>query len=134
MLSHYDRGVQLQESEAATAERSAAETERAEAQVERQINSSERQRSKSFDEQQLTGTGREKKEALEALSPGSFSEKHDAFVAARVEDTGQWLLQTHEFREWVTMKGDPLLFCPGIGRRFYAMLLMYDKAEQESRL
>jgi hypothetical protein len=86
-----------------------------------------------IDEQRLTGLGREKKDALEELSPGSFSGKHETFVEARVENTGQWLLRTNEFQEWITMKGDPLLFCPGICKRSYAMLLTY-KVEQESRL
>ncbi|KAM7217653.1 hypothetical protein V8F06_007037, partial [Rhypophila decipiens] len=61
--------------------------------------------------------GREKKEEqkriLEWLTPIDYASQQIDFIKQRQSGTGQWLLQSPEFQEW--LQGDrKTLFCPGI--------------------
>jgi hypothetical protein len=51
---------------------------------------------------------------LEWLSPGSFTTKHEQLRKTRVEGTGQWFLDSDEFRHWVNGAAPQTLLCPGI--------------------
>jgi len=55
------------------------------------------------------------KDILEWLHRGSFSERHRYIVSQRVGNTGKWLVETPEFKEWLDGPESKLLYCPGIG-------------------
>ena len=60
------------------------------------------------------------------LSPLEPKLRHQDIQASRVEDVGEWLLQTEEFRSWYTGSGgsesnNAVLFCygnPGVGKTY----------------
>ena len=60
------------------------------------------------------------------LSPLEPSLRHQAIQDRRVEDVGEWLLQTEEFKSWHTGSGEgesdnSVLFCygdPGVGKTY----------------
>jgi Cdc6-like AAA superfamily ATPase len=49
---------------------------------------------------------------LDWLSPVDYGTQQSDFIARRQARTGQWLLESAEFQEW--MKIGKILFCPGI--------------------
>ena len=63
---------------------------------------------------------------LEWLSPLNPKLKHQDIRNRRVEDVGEWLSQTEEFRRWEAGSGgdesdNAVLFCygdPGVGKTF----------------
>ena len=68
----------------------------------------------------------EKSEILAWLSPLEPRLRHQDIQASRVENVGEWLLQTEEFRSWRAggEEGEPdnaVLFCygdPGVGKTY----------------
>jgi hypothetical protein len=61
--------------------------------------------------------GQERREEHEAildwLTPIDYTAQQNDFVRIRQEGTGQWLLNSNEFQEWVN-QDKHTLFCPGI--------------------
>jgi len=63
---------------------------------------------------------------LDWLSPLVPKSRHQGIQARRVENVGEWLLQTEEFRSWHAGSGgdksdDAVLFCygdPGVGKTY----------------
>jgi Cdc6-like AAA superfamily ATPase len=47
------------------------------------------------------------------LTPIDYATQQSDFIARQQEGTGQWLLESDEFQEWLA-KGKQTLFCPGI--------------------
>lgn len=47
------------------------------------------------------------------LTPIDYSTQQSDFISRRQEGTGQWLLDSNEFHEWLTTSKQTL-FCPGI--------------------
>ena len=68
----------------------------------------------------------ERSQILTWLSPLEPRLRHRDFQDRRVDDVGEWLLKTDEFRSWYTGSGrrecdDAVLFCygdPGVGKTF----------------
>lgn len=66
----------------------------------------------------------EKREILEWLSPLASRERHRAVSEGRLEEVGDWLLQTKEFEKWNSSEDltvHPVLFCygdPGVGKTY----------------
>jgi NACHT domain len=50
---------------------------------------------------------------LDWLTPIDYAPQQSDFIARRQKGTGQWLLESDEFQEWLT-KDAQTLFCPGI--------------------
>jgi Cdc6-like AAA superfamily ATPase len=50
---------------------------------------------------------------LDWLTPIDYAPQQSDFIARRQEGTGQWLLNSGQFREWLT-QGKQTLFCPGM--------------------
>lgn len=55
----------------------------------------------------------ERAEIFDWLSPITYSTQQTDFITRRQEGTGQWLLSSDEFQQWLR-KNDQTLFCPGI--------------------
>ena len=56
------------------------------------------------------------KEGLDILNwitPAEYGRQHSDYISRRQDGTGQWLLNSNEFQEWVE-SGKQTLFCPGI--------------------
>jgi len=72
------------------------------------------------------GIADEKAEILAWLSPLEPRIRHDDIRAQRVENVGDWLLRTEEYRKWLEgIRGgdscDSALFCygdPGVGKTY----------------
>ena len=68
----------------------------------------------------------EKSEILAWLSPLEPKRRHQDIRARRVDEVGDWLLQTEEYRNWVDGireggSGGSALFCyggPGVGKTY----------------
>ena len=68
----------------------------------------------------------DRSQLLTWLSPLDPSLRHCDIRERRVNDIGEWLMQTEEFRRWGIFGGDrrghkPVLFCygdPGVGKTF----------------
>ena len=54
----------------------------------------------------------ERQRVADWISPTNYATHQADSYDQRQEGTGQWLLDTVEFHEWVQSKG--VLFCPGI--------------------
>lgn len=52
-------------------------------------------------------------EFLDWLTPVDYSKQQNDYISQRQTGTGQWLLQSSEFQEWLK-KRQRTLFCPGI--------------------
>jgi hypothetical protein len=50
---------------------------------------------------------------MQWLSPTDFPAQHHDIISRRQEGTGQWLLDSNEFKGWL-QGSDGILFCPGI--------------------
>jgi hypothetical protein len=58
---------------------------------------------------------REKSRAvLEWLSQGSFWQKHEEIQKLRIENSGDWFVNSSKFQEWVTSPHGGPLVCTGI--------------------
>jgi hypothetical protein len=55
----------------------------------------------------------ERQTILDWLTPIDYSTQQCDFISRRQEGTGQWLLNSNEFQEWVN-QSKQTLFCPGI--------------------
>ncbi|OCK88365.1 uncharacterized protein K441DRAFT_700542 [Cenococcum geophilum 1.58] len=55
----------------------------------------------------------ERQTILDWLTPINYAFQQSDFIARRQEGTGQWLLSSDEFQEWLTQSGR-ILFCPGM--------------------
>ncbi|CAH0025863.1 unnamed protein product [Clonostachys rhizophaga] len=55
----------------------------------------------------------EDEEILDWITPVDYTPRQNDFIKRRQPGTGQWLLDSEEFRAWVEGKGQGL-FCPGI--------------------
>ena len=68
----------------------------------------------------------ERPKVLTWLSPLEPNLRHQAIRDRRVENVGEWVLQTEEFRSWYAgsggnESGNAVLFCygdPGVGKTF----------------
>ena len=47
------------------------------------------------------------------LTPIDYASQQSDFIRARQEGTGEWLLKSSEFQDWVS-QSKQTLFCPGI--------------------
>jgi hypothetical protein len=57
---------------------------------------------------------REEQQAiLNWLTPIDYAKQQSDFISRRQEGTGQWLLDSNQFQNWV-IQGNQTLFCPGI--------------------
>ncbi|KAI1421745.1 hypothetical protein F5Y12DRAFT_687267 [Xylaria sp. FL1777] len=56
---------------------------------------------------------RDHQEILDWLTPANYHDQQSDFIRRRQPGTGQWLLDSPEYQNWVATKGE-LLFCPGI--------------------
>jgi Cdc6-like AAA superfamily ATPase len=50
---------------------------------------------------------------LDWLTPIDYAPQHNDFIGRRKEGTGEWLLKSNEFQEWINQTRQTL-FCPGI--------------------
>jgi len=55
----------------------------------------------------------ERQTILDWLTPINYASQQSDFIDRRQEGTGQWLLNSKEFQEWLTQSGRTL-FCPGM--------------------
>jgi Cdc6-like AAA superfamily ATPase len=62
------------------------------------------------DERELS---EENKAILDWLTSIDYAPQQSDFIARRQEGTGQWLLESEIFQDWL-MKSEQILFCPGI--------------------
>jgi hypothetical protein len=60
------------------------------------------------------GKSEERQRILEWLWPGDFWQRHEELAKDRVHDTGNWFLESDEYKNWATGNGPPSLICPGI--------------------
>ena len=80
----------------------------------------------SFNNVWNSNTAAEKSEILAWLSPLEPQRRHQDIRAYRVDEVGDWLLQTREYRNWCGgirggESGGAALFCyggPGVGKTF----------------
>jgi len=72
------------------------------------------------------GVADDQSQILTWLSPLESREQHREVQERRVDDIGDWFIQTEEFRRWCGLGGDSednkgVLFCygdPGVGKTF----------------
>ena len=65
------------------------------------------------EQEKLRALASEERDVIKWLSPLDFSSKQNDSLSRRQEGTGQWLLETVEFRSWLDAAGR-VLWCPGI--------------------
>lgn len=58
-------------------------------------------------------TEKERESFLDWISTFDFEKVHDSIYAKRHEGTGDWLIQTEEFRTWFSSSKSSLLWCYG---------------------
>jgi Cdc6-like AAA superfamily ATPase len=74
---------------------------------------------------------------LDWLTPTGYSAQQSDFLSRRQEGTGQWLLDSAEFKDWCTGDGDTL-FCwgmPGAGKTIMISIVidyLYNKRRNDS--
>src|SRR5436309_15173502 len=56
---------------------------------------------------------KERESIIDWLAAIDYGQQQSDFLSRRQEGTGQWLLDSDEFQEWLTQKKQTL-FCPGI--------------------
>jgi ankyrin repeat domain-containing protein 50 len=81
--------------------------------------------SKLYDNQEqekLRSISAEERAAIDWLSPLDFAAKQNDAFSRRQHGTGCWLLESPEFRSWLTTAGD-VLWCPGIRESFSHLFL-----------
>jgi len=55
----------------------------------------------------------ERRAIIEWLTPIDYSTQQNDFISRQQEGTGQWLLHSKQFQDWLN-EGERTLFCPGI--------------------
>ena len=50
---------------------------------------------------------------IDWLTPVNYAPQQNDFIAQRQEGTGEWLLESNEFQQWLT-QSNQTLFCPGM--------------------
>ena len=60
-----------------------------------------------------TITEKERESFLDWISTFDFEKVHDSIYAKKHEGTGDWLIQTEEFRTWFSSSKSSLLWCYG---------------------
>ena len=66
---------------------------------------------------ELRALSSEEREVINWLSPLEFSSKQNDALGRRQEGTGQWLLESPEFRSWLHTAGG-VIWCPGIREQY----------------
>lgn len=57
----------------------------------------------------------DREKVLKWISNFEYEKKHHAIRTPRVEETGDWLLKTHQFQRWRDeVESDNVLWCHGI--------------------
>lgn len=69
------------------------------------------------EQENLRALASEERDVINWLSPLDFPSKQNDALSRREEGTGQWFLETTEFRSWLDTAGK-VLWCPGI-REYY---------------
>jgi Cdc6-like AAA superfamily ATPase len=67
-------------------------------------------------------------EILEWLTPIDYAPEQDNFIKRRQPGTGQWLLDSQEFHDWLKTSGQ-ILFCPGdpgVGKTILSSVVIDD--------
>ncbi|KAN0069147.1 hypothetical protein V8E54_012776, partial [Elaphomyces granulatus] len=59
------------------------------------------------------GDGQKCREIVDWLTPVNYAPQQSDFIARRQEGTGEWLLKSNEFQQWLN-KSNQTLFCPGM--------------------
>ncbi|KAF3940329.1 hypothetical protein ABW19_dt0201355 [Dactylella cylindrospora] len=75
----------------------------------------------------------EKSKILKWLAPFDYSLQQSDYLKRRQQRTGQWLLDSEEYRKWLEQKG--ILFCPGIpgaGKTILTSIVIDDLATKSS--
>jgi len=57
---------------------------------------------------------RKQSDILEWLHPGPFDSRHVSLREGRVENSGQWFIDSKEFQGWIKGTGPNTLLCIGI--------------------
>ncbi|KFX98618.1 hypothetical protein O988_04271, partial [Pseudogymnoascus sp. VKM F-3808] len=87
-------------------------------------------------EHQLKG---EHQAIVDWLSPTNYASQHSDFASRRQEGTGQWLLDSGEFKNWLN-ESNQALFCPGMpgaGKTMIASIVidhLYAKYQSDPRV
>ena len=55
----------------------------------------------------------ERQTILDWLTPVNYATQQNDFFARREQGTGEWLLKSNEFQQWL-MQNNQTLFCPGM--------------------
>jgi hypothetical protein len=58
---------------------------------------------------------KKRKEITQWLWPEDFSVRHEELRKACAENTGEWFLESSEFKNWIIGNGPSCLLCVGIG-------------------
>ncbi|KFY37326.1 hypothetical protein V494_04800 [Pseudogymnoascus sp. VKM F-4513 (FW-928)] len=89
--------------------------------------------------QQEQQQNEERQRIIDWLSPVDYATQHSDFMARRREGTGQWLLDSDEFQNWLN-QSKQTLFCPGMpgaGKTMIASIVidhLYDKYGTDSSI
>ncbi|OBT72674.1 hypothetical protein VF21_08561 [Pseudogymnoascus sp. 05NY08] len=79
----------------------------------------------------------ERQTIIDWLSPINFASQQSDFIARREVGTGQWLLNSNEFKQWLN-QSNQILFCPGMpgaGKTMIASIVidhLYAKYQTDS--
>jgi hypothetical protein len=75
---------------------------------------------------------------LDWLTPVDYAPQQSDFIARRQKGTGQWLLESEKFQEWLTKS--ETLFCPGIpgaGKTIFTSIVvdyLYSKFQNDAKV
>jgi ankyrin repeat domain-containing protein 50 len=69
------------------------------------------------EQEKLRSISAEERNAIHWLSPLDFTAKQNDSLSRRQHGTGRWLLESLEFRSWLSTAGN-VLWCPGIRKSF----------------
>lgn len=87
--------------------------------------------------QQVQEQKEERQIIIDWLSPTNYASQQSDFVSRRQEGTGQWLLNSDEFKQWLN-QSNQILFCPGMpgaGKTMIASIVidhLYAKYQKHS--
>ena len=69
------------------------------------------------EQEKLRWMSTEERDAISWLSPLDFVAKQNDALSRRQHGTGRWLLDSSEFRSWISIAGK-VLWCPGMRKSF----------------